>query len=76
MRLTRCALASPGSGSSLNRSRSMAGPLVGTLAILALGLMTQGLLVSAAMAQTMAVISAEGDSVDAIMDLDKPDSPT
>jgi hypothetical protein len=44
----------------------MAGPLVGALAILALGLMAQGLFVSVAMAQRMAVISAEGDSVDLV----------
>jgi hypothetical protein len=64
MRLTSGALASPGSGSSLNRFRSMAGPLGGAMTILALGLLTQGLLVSAASANWAAVISAEDDSVE------------
>ena len=64
MRLTSYALASPGSGSSLNRFRSMAGQLGSVVTILSLGLLTPGLFVSAASAHKMAVVSAEGDSVE------------
>ena len=66
MRLTSGALASPGSGSSPNRFRSMVGPLGSVVMILALGLLTPGLFVSAASAQSMEVVSAEGDSVEVV----------
>jgi len=66
MRLTSGALASPCSGSSWNRFRSMAGLLNGALIILALGLSTQGLFVGTVFAGRVAVISAEGDSVDMV----------
>ena len=66
MRLTSGVLASPGRGSSPNRFRSMVGPLGGVVTILALGLLTPGLFVSAVSAQRMAVVSAEGDSVEMV----------
>jgi len=66
MRLTSGALASPCSGSSGNRFRSLAGPLKGAMTVLALGLLTQGLLVTSSFAQRMAIISAEGDSLEMV----------
>jgi hypothetical protein len=64
MRLTSGALASPGSGSLQNRSRMATGTLVGTMTILALGLLAQGLLVSSAAAQRTIFVSADGDSIE------------
>ncbi len=66
MRLTSGAFASPGSGSFRNRFRSMAHPLGSAVTILALGLLAQGLLASAAFAQRVAIITAEGDSVEMV----------
>jgi len=64
MRLTSGALASPGSGSSKNRSNSRVGAW--TMTILALGLLTQGLLVSSAAAQRVQVVAAGDDSLEAV----------
>ncbi|MCK5482037.1 MAG: hypothetical protein KAJ06_12845, partial [Gammaproteobacteria bacterium] len=66
MRLTSGALASSGSGSFQNRLLSGAGTLAWTMTILALGLLTQGLLVSSAAAQRTVFVSAEDDSLEMI----------
>ncbi|MEN8005767.1 MAG: hypothetical protein ABFS42_02080 [Candidatus Krumholzibacteriota bacterium] len=60
------ALASPGSGSIRNRPRRRAGTVVGAMTILALGLVTQGLLVSPATAKRVMLIAAESDSVELV----------
>jgi hypothetical protein len=62
MHLTRCALASPGSGSYSNRFGGMAGSLATSMVILTLGVMAQGLLVSEVAAQRMVVVSGQADT--------------
>lgn len=62
MRPTRCALASPGSGSYTNRFPTMAGNLTASLMILALGVIAQGFLVSEVAAQRTFVVSGQADT--------------